>query len=118
MFVAVANPIFYLCTICYIATRETSILSVKAAQDITAIGIFSITITFFLLEIKDMFYGQAMKQIGREERDREISQILDAALKEDPPPSAEDLVQRVYESRKKSPNKTTENSNSDSSQHP
>ncbi len=118
LFVAVANPIFYLCTICYIATRETSILSVKAAQDITAIGIFSITITFFLLEIKDMFYGQAMKQIGREERDREISQILDAALKEDPPPSAEDLVQRVYESRKKSPNKTTENSNSDSSQHP
>ena len=48
-----------------------------------------------------MFYGQAMKQIGREERDGEIGQILDAALKEDPPPSAMELVQRVYESRKK-----------------
>ncbi len=101
LFVAVAIPIFYLSTVCYIATRETSILSVKTAQDITAIGVFSITITFFLLEIKDMFYGRAMKQIGREERDREISEILDAALKEQPPPSARELVQRVYESKKK-----------------
>ena len=101
LFVAVAIPIFYLSTICYIATRETSIFSVKTAQDITALGVFSITVTFFLLEIKDMFYGRAMKQIGREERDREISQILDAALKEDPPPSAKELVQRVNESREK-----------------
>ena len=61
------------------------------------------------MEIRDMFYGRAMKQLGREERDREVSQILDAALKEDPPPSAEELVQRVYESRQKSHNKSTEN---------
>ena len=101
LFVAVANPIFYLSTICYIATRETSILSVKTAQDITAIGIFSITITFFLLEIKDMFYGQAMKQIGREEGRREISQIVENALEENPKISGKELLQRVYDSKKK-----------------
>ena len=105
LFVAVANPIFYLSTICYIVTRETSILSVKTAQDITAIGIFSITFTFFLLEIKDMFYAQAVRQIrreeGREEGREEMSRIVEAALEENPGISGKELLQRVFDGKKR-----------------
>ena len=75
-FVAFASPIFYVSAICYLFFKETPLVSIKTAQDITAIGIFAVTLTFFLLEIKDMFYGQAMKQIGQEERDSEIARKI------------------------------------------
>ena len=102
-FISFAVALFLILIYSYLESPVSKSL-IDTIKNITSIGIFSITFTFFFTEGIGMFLKRIFKEEGRiegrEERDREVNQILDAALKEDPLPDAKELIRRVQESRK------------------
>ena len=88
-------------TVCYLAP-DTPKPPIETIRDITAIGIFSITITFFFLESADMFLKQAIKQEAiKEERER-LANLLREDLEENADAHSPDskLVRELQEHTK------------------